>query len=99
MNQQVALVIRNIFSFCTISNFLTDPYNRRLIWTIIRQMKQADKCLLLTTHFLEEADMLSDRIAIMTNGHLQAEGKPDFPKQQISINQIQFDSFICFSVI
>lgn len=100
MNQQVALVIENIFSFYTILNFLTDPYNRRLIWTIIRQMKQANKCLILTTHFLEEADMLSDRIAIMTHGHLQAQGKPEFLKQKISIYQIEislpFDSSFFF---
>ncbi|CAF0922953.1 unnamed protein product [Adineta ricciae] len=59
-----------------------DPYNRRLIWTIIRKMKEAGKCIILTTHFLEEADVLSDRIAIMTSGRLQANGTPDFLKSQ-----------------
>ncbi|CAF1240137.1 unnamed protein product [Adineta steineri] len=59
-----------------------DPYNRRLIWTIIRKLKLAGKCVLLTTHFLEEADVLSDRIAIMSRGRLQANGTPDFLKQQ-----------------
>lgn len=38
--------------------------------------------MLLTTHFLEEADVLSDRIAIMSRGRLQASGTPDFLKQQ-----------------
>lgn len=46
-------------------------------------MKDAGKCIILTTHFLEEADVLSDRIAIMSNGHLQASGTPDFLKSQI----------------
>ncbi|CAF1369748.1 unnamed protein product, partial [Rotaria sordida] len=59
-----------------------DPYNRRLIWTIIRKLKLTGKCVLLTTHFLEEADVLSDRIAIMSRGRLQANGTPDFLKQQ-----------------
>ncbi|UJR36716.1 hypothetical protein I4U23_029432 [Adineta vaga] len=59
-----------------------DPYNRRLIWTMIRKMKEAGKCIILTTHFLEEADVLSDRIAIMTSGRLQASGTPDFLKSQ-----------------
>ncbi|UJR36715.1 hypothetical protein I4U23_029431 [Adineta vaga] len=59
-----------------------DPYNRRLIWTMIRKMKEAGKCIILTTHFLEEADVLSDRIAIMTSGRLQASGTPDFLKCQ-----------------
>ena len=35
--------------------------------------------------FLEEADVLSDRIAIMTNGRLQANGTPDFLKQQTGL--------------
>ena len=59
-----------------------DPYNRRLIWTIIRKLKGTGKCVLLTTHFLEEADVLSDRMAIMSRGRLQANGTPDFLKQQ-----------------
>ncbi len=49
---------------------------------MIRKMKEAGKCVILTTHFLEEADILSDRIAIMTNGRLQANGTPNFLKQQ-----------------
>jgi len=59
-----------------------DPYNRRLIWTIVRKLKARNQCVLLTTHFLEEADVLSDRIAIMSRGALQANGTPDFLKQQ-----------------
>jgi ABC-type multidrug transport system ATPase subunit len=42
----------------------------------------------LTTHFLEEADLLSDRIAIMSRGQLQANGTPDFLKQQTGEQQI-----------
>ncbi|UJR17400.1 hypothetical protein I4U23_004295 [Adineta vaga] len=60
-----------------------DPYNRRLIWTIIQKLKGTGRCVLLTTHFLDEADVLSDRIAIMSRGRLQANGTPDFLKQQI----------------
>jgi ABC-type multidrug transport system ATPase subunit len=48
-------------------------------------MKEAGKCVILTTHFLEEADILSDRIAIMTNGRLQASGTPNFLKQQAGL--------------
>ncbi len=49
-------------------------------------MKEAGKCIILTTHFLEEADVLSDRIAIMTSGQLQANGTPDFLKSQIGMS-------------
>lgn len=59
-----------------------DPPNRRLIWALIEKMKDAGKCVILTTHFLEEADILSDRIAIMGNGVLQANGTPNFLKKQ-----------------
>ncbi|CAF3997885.1 unnamed protein product [Rotaria sp. Silwood2] len=59
-----------------------DPHNRRLIWTIIRKLKHDGKCVILTTHFLEEADVLSDRIAFISKGRLQAHGTPDFLKQQ-----------------
>ncbi|CAF5083046.1 unnamed protein product, partial [Rotaria magnacalcarata] len=45
-------------------------------------MKDIGKCVILTTHFLEEADILSDRIVIMSHGRLQASGTPDFLKQQ-----------------
>ena len=62
--------------------FVQDPYNRRLVWSIIRKMKEIGKCIILTTHFLEEADVLSDRIAVMSKGRLQANGTPDFLKQQ-----------------
>lgn len=45
-------------------------------------MKERGKCIILTTHFLEEADVLSDRIAVISKGRLQANGTPDFLKQQ-----------------
>ena len=83
MNQLVASV--NIF-YCDRSiHRCLDPPNRRLIWTIIRKMKEVGKCVILTTHFLEEADILSDRIAIMANGRLQASGTPNFLKQQAGL--------------
>lgn len=63
----------------------SDPYNRRLIWSIIRRMREAGRCIILTTHFLEEADVLSDRIAIMTNGRLQAYGTPNFLKNRVGM--------------
>ena len=76
--------------------FRIDPYNRRLIWTIIRKMKEAGKCIILTTHFLEEADVLSDRIAIMTSGRLQANGTPDFLKSQIGNSTLKTVFFIYY---
>ena len=45
-----------------------DPNSRRVIWDIIRQLRNEGKTLLLTTHFLDEADELSDRIGVLTKG-------------------------------
>jgi ABC-type multidrug transport system ATPase subunit len=75
-----------------------DPYNRRLIWTIIRKLKSTGKCVLLTTHFLEEADVLSDRIAIMSRGRLQANGTPDFLKQQTGWKKINLTKIQIFDI-
>ncbi|CAM4906302.1 unnamed protein product [Rotaria socialis] len=50
-----------------------DPSNRRLLWDWLRSMKEG-KTLLLTTHFMEESDALSDRIMIIANGTIKADG-------------------------
>jgi ATP-binding cassette subfamily A (ABC1) protein 3 len=57
-------------------------------------MKEAGKCIILTTHFLEEADVLSDRIAVMTSGRLQANGTPDFLKNQMGMSLTTLLSFV-----
>ncbi len=97
MNQQAASVTFHIifirYSHLSCFSSHIDPYNRRLIWTIIRKMKEAGKCIILTTHFLQEADVLSDRIAIMTSGRLQANGTPEFLKNQIGTYQCSGYSF------
>jgi ATP-binding cassette subfamily A (ABC1) protein 3 len=46
-----------------------DPYNRRIFWELIRNFKK-DRTIILTTHFMEEADALSDRICIMNHGKI-----------------------------
>ncbi|KAF9353628.1 ATP-binding cassette sub- A member 5 [Mortierella sp. NVP85] len=46
---------------------------RQLIWNAVRKLKRSS-CVILTTHSMEEADALCDRIGIITNGHIQALG-------------------------
>ncbi len=56
-----------------------DPFNRRGLWELIRRFKQG-RSIILTTHFMEEADALSDRIAIMNHGQVKCCGSPLFLK-------------------
>ncbi len=60
-----------------------DPQSRRAIWDHVEQLK-GDKTILLTTHYLEEADALADRIAIIDAGRIVALGTPDELKESIS---------------
>ncbi|EKX32324.1 hypothetical protein GUITHDRAFT_82405 [Guillardia theta CCMP2712] len=50
-----------------------DPINRRHVWDVIEAAKQ-DRCVVLTTHSMEEADILGDRIGIMAKGRLRCIG-------------------------
>nr|XP_048292244.1 ATP-binding cassette sub-family A member 17-like isoform X3 [Myodes glareolus] len=58
-----------------------DSTSRRAIWDLLQQQK-SDRTILLTTHFMDEADLLGDRIAIMAKGELQCCGSPPFLKQK-----------------
>jgi ABC-2 type transport system ATP-binding protein len=51
-----------------------DPNARRAIWEVIRKLKSKGKTIILTTHYLDEAQQLSDRVAIMDHGHIVAMG-------------------------
>ncbi|MFL5896206.1 MAG: ABC transporter ATP-binding protein [Thermoleophilaceae bacterium] len=53
-----------------------DPAARRTAWGVIRALKELGKTVLLTTHYLDEAQALSDRVAIVKDGVLVAEGPP-----------------------
>jgi ABC-2 type transport system ATP-binding protein len=53
-----------------------DPGARRNAWGVIRALKELGKTLLLTTHYLDEAQALADRVAIVKDGVIVAEGPP-----------------------
>jgi lipooligosaccharide transport system ATP-binding protein len=53
-----------------------DPQARHLIWERLRRLTQQGKTLVLTTHFMEEAERLCNRLAIMDHGKIIAEGSP-----------------------
>jgi ABC-2 type transport system ATP-binding protein len=60
-----------------------DPRSRRTMWSIIRDLVADGVTIFLTTQYLEEADQLADRIAVLDQGRLVAQGTPDDLKRQI----------------
>jgi ABC-2 type transport system ATP-binding protein len=53
-----------------------DPQSRRQLWDIIRAFQQHGGTVLLTTHYMDEAEKLCDRLAIVDHGQVIAEGSP-----------------------
>ncbi|MFX1358359.1 MAG: ABC transporter ATP-binding protein [Promethearchaeota archaeon] len=60
-----------------------DPQTRRLIWDYLFELKSRNKTIFLTTHYMDEADILSDRLAIIDHGKIIAEGSPEHLKETI----------------
>ncbi|HTX07957.1 MAG TPA: ATP-binding cassette domain-containing protein [Solirubrobacteraceae bacterium] len=61
-----------------------DPQNRANLWEQLRELRTGGTTIFLTTHYLEEADALSDRLVIIDSGRVVAEGTPRELKQQIA---------------
>jgi ABC-2 type transport system ATP-binding protein len=53
-----------------------DPAARRAAWEVVRSLQELGKTILLTTHYLDEAQALCDRVAIVKEGRFVAEGPP-----------------------
>ncbi|MTV24115.1 ATP-binding cassette domain-containing protein [Nitriliruptoraceae bacterium ZYF776] len=60
-----------------------DPRSRRELWQAVRDLRDAGTTILLTTQYLEEADHLADRIAVLDHGRIVAEGTPAELKRRI----------------
>jgi ABC-2 type transport system ATP-binding protein len=54
-----------------------DPAARRAVWDVIRKLKKEGRSVLLTTHYLQEAEELADRVAIMHHGSIITMGTPE----------------------
>src|SRR5213078_2378420 len=53
-----------------------DPQSRRQFWDLIRTLAAEGTTIVLTTHYLDEAEALSDRLAVVADGRIVAEGTP-----------------------
>jgi ABC-2 type transport system ATP-binding protein len=61
-----------------------DPVSRAALWDEIRRLRAGGVTVLITTHYLDEADALCDRVAIIDQGAVVAEGTPDALKREIT---------------
>lgn len=65
-----------------------DPQSRRVVWDFIRDFEKENKTILLTTHNMEEADDLSDELAIIDHGKIIAQGTPNSLKGNVGKGDI-----------
>ncbi|MCP8321587.1 MAG: ATP-binding cassette domain-containing protein, partial [archaeon] len=67
-----------------------DPQARHLIWEKLRSLKREGVTIILTTHYMEEASQLCDRLVIMDYGRILVEGKPeDIVREQIGTSVLE----------
>ena len=66
-----------------------DVEARRMLWDQLRQLVRRGKTVLLTTHYLQEADALADRVAVINKGEIIAEGTPSEIKAQTAGKKIR----------
>ncbi|MFF4398370.1 ATP-binding cassette domain-containing protein [Streptomyces sp. NPDC001480] len=66
-----------------------DPTSRSVLWDVVRALVADGVTILLTTQYLEEADELADRIAVIDAGRVIAEGTPDHLKRQVGSERLE----------
>jgi ABC-2 type transport system ATP-binding protein len=66
-----------------------DPRSRRGMWDVIGELVSSGVTIFLTTQYLDEADRLADRVAVLDNGQIVAEGSPDELKRRVPGGHIQ----------
>src|SRR3954469_4415526 len=65
-----------------------DPQARHAVWDRLYRLKQQGVTLVLTTHYMDEAEQLCDRLVVMDNGHIVAEGTPRSLIEQYATREV-----------
>lgn len=69
-----------------------DPQARRELWEVIHTLKEQGTTILVTTHYMEEAEKLCDRVAMVYEGQIRALGKPNVLLEDLATNYLTFES-------
>ena len=67
-----------------------DPSARRQAWDMVRGLRDLGKTVLLTTHYMDEAEHLADRVAILVRGAIVAEGAPRELVREADVTRVRF---------
>jgi ABC-2 type transport system ATP-binding protein len=82
----LALIHDPLIAFLDEPTVALDPQSRHAVWDFIKELKRDGKTIVLTTHYMEEAEELCDRVGIIDHGKLIALGSPN---DLISENQVK----------
>lgn len=74
-----------------------DPLNRRRVWDQLTRLKREGRTIILTTHYMDEADALSDRLVIINKGKIVAQGTPESVKTSFTNRTSRVDVYDRFS--
>ncbi|MFC6661285.1 hypothetical protein [Deinococcus multiflagellatus] len=69
-----------------------DAGSRQAFWAAVTELKAAGRTILLTTHYLEEAERSADRVVVMTAGRILADGTPEALRAQVGGARVSFVS-------
>ncbi len=94
LNLAMALIFEPEILFLDEPTAGLDPQARRLVWDFIRSLKNKDITIILMTHDMVEADALSDRVAIIDQGKIIAEGTPTELKEKYGSDNALEISFL-----
>ncbi|HLN45160.1 MAG TPA: ABC transporter ATP-binding protein [Candidatus Sulfotelmatobacter sp.] len=85
----LALIHNPEIAFLDEPTVAMDPQSRHAVWDFIKELKKEDKTIILTTHYMEEAENLCDRVGIVDHGKLIALGSPKDLISKEKVNNLE----------